>query len=70
VRRVMKLYGIKPYKRKARWKKPKDYGNPATNYPNLIKGSCPIKPRVVYAGGFTYLRWNNRFIYLATFLGI
>lgn len=70
VRRVMKLYGIKPYKRKARWRKPKDYGNPTTNFPNLIKGSCPIKPRVVYAGDFTYLRWNNGFIYLATFLDI
>ena len=70
VRRVMKLNNIKPYKRKARWKKPKDYGNPPVNFPNLVKGSCPIKPRVVYAGDFTYLRWNSRFIYLATFLDI
>ncbi|MEK7498065.1 MAG: hypothetical protein AAB656_04055 [Patescibacteria group bacterium] len=69
-RRVMKLFGIKPYKRKARWKKPKDYGNPPANYPNLIKGSCPIKPKVVYVGDFTYLRWNGKFIYLATFLDI
>jgi len=70
VRRVMGLFNIKPYKRKARWKKPQDCGNPPTNYPNLIKGTCPIKPRVIYAGDFTYLRWNNRFIYLATFLDI
>ena len=27
-------------------------------------------PKIVYAGDFTYLRWNNRFIYLATFLDI
>jgi putative transposase len=66
----MKLFGIKPYKRKTRWRKPKVYGNPAVDYPNLIKGSRPIKPKVVYAGDFTYLRWNNRFIYLATFLDI
>ncbi len=70
VRRVMNLYSIKPYKRKARWRKPNDHGNPATNFPNLIKGSCPIRPGVVYAGDFTYLRWNSRFIYLATFLDI
>ncbi len=69
-RRVMKLFNIKPYKRKARWRKVRDFGNPATNYPNLIKGTCPVKPKVVYSGDFTYLRWNGRFVYLATFLDI
>ena len=66
-RRVMKLYGIKPYKRKARWTKKKDYGKPPSGYPNLIKGSCPLKPNIVVAGDFTRLIWNGRIIYLATF---
>lgn len=66
--RVMKLYGIKPYKRKARWSKKRDWGKPDAGYPNLVKGACPIKPQIVYAGDFTFLRWNRRFIYLATYL--
>jgi putative transposase len=69
-RRVMGLFNIKPYKRKARWTKKKDYGNPPSKYPNFIKGSCPIKPNVVFAGGFTRLIWNERIIYLATFMDI
>ena len=70
VRRVMRLYGIKPYKRKARWTKKRDFGNPDAGYPNLIKGSCPIKPNAVFAGDFTRLSWNGKIIYLATFMDI
>lgn len=69
-RRVMKLFNIKPHKRKARWKKRKDFGNPDSGCLNLIKGTCPIKPNVVYAGDFTHLRWNGRWIYLATYMDI
>lgn len=69
-RRVMKLFNIKPYKRKGRWTKKKDYGNPPSKYPNLIKGSCPIKPNIVFAGDFTRLKWNGKIIYLATFLDL
>lgn len=69
-RRVMGLYGIKPYKRKGRWVKKKDYGNPPSKYLNLIKGSCPIKPNVIFAGDFTRLRWNGKIIYLATFMDL
>jgi transposase InsO family protein len=69
-RRVMRLFGIKPYKRKGRWIKKKDYGNPPSKYQNLIKGSCPIKPNIVFAGDFTRLSWNGRIIYLATFMDL
>lgn len=69
-RRVMRLFGIKSYKRKGRWTKKKDYGNPPSGYPNLIKGSCPIKPNVVFAGDFTRLKWNGKIIYLATFMDL
>ncbi|MEM2111789.1 MAG: IS3 family transposase [Candidatus Bathyarchaeia archaeon] len=70
VRRVMKLYGIKTFKRKARWTKKRDKNKPDSGYPNLIKGSCPIAPKVVYAGDFTRLRWNGKTIYLATFIDL
>lgn len=66
----MGLNRIKPYKRKARWTKKKDYGNPPSKSPNLIKGSCPIKPNIVFAGDFTRLIWTERIIYLATFIDL
>jgi len=65
VKRVMKLYGIKPYKRKARWRKRRDLGKPDAGYPNLVKGTCPIKSKVVYAGDFTFIKWNKRVTLLA-----
>jgi putative transposase len=70
VRRVMKLNGIKPYKRKARWRKRRDERRPEALYQNLIKGICPIKSEVIFVGDFTYLRWKGRFIYLATFMDL
>ncbi len=70
VRRVMKLYGIKPYKRKARWRKRRDERRPEAEYQNLIKGLCPLSSGIVYVGDFTYLRWNKRFVYLATFMDL
>lgn len=69
-RRVMRLFGIKPYKRKARWGKKRDRGKPDSGYPNLIKGSCPVRPGIVYVGDFTRLSWNEKIIYLATFMDL
>jgi transposase InsO family protein len=70
VRRIMRLYDIKPYKRKARWRKRRDERRPEALYQNLIKGICPIKRNVVFCGDFTYLRWKGRFVYLATFMDL
>ena len=70
VRRVMKLYGIKPYKRKARWTKKRDWGKPEAKYYNLIKGSCPIGPGIVLASDFTQIPYREGIIYLATFMDL
>ena len=70
VRRVMRLFGIKPYKRKARWSKKKDWRQPQSGYPNLIKGSCPVKPNIFWVGDFTRLVWNQKIVYLATFMDL
>lgn len=69
-RRVMKLYGIKPYKLMVRWTKKKDYGQPPSGIPNLVKGSSPIRPNVYWAGDFTRLVWNQKIVYLATFMDL
>lgn len=65
---MMRNYGIKPYKRKARWRKRRDEHRAPAPYTNLIKGSCPIRPGVIWVSDFTYLRHNGRFLYLATFM--
>ncbi len=66
----MKLYGIKPYKRKARWRKRRDERRKSATFVNEIKNQCPIKPNHTWAGDFTYLRFKGRFLYLATFLDL
>jgi len=70
VRRVMKLYGLKPYKRKARWRKRRDERRPEAVYQNLIKGSFPIVPNHTWVSDFTYLRFDSKFIYLCTFMDL
>lgn len=62
VRRVMRLYGIKPYKRKARWRKRRDERRPEMAYANLVKGGRPIVPNLVWVADFTYIKYQS-FIY-------
>lgn len=69
-RRVMNLYGIKPYKRKARWRKRRDERRPESVFTNQIKGSFPIVPNLTWVSDFTYLRFNSKFIYLCTFMDL
>jgi len=70
IRRVMNLYGIKPYKRKARWTKRRDLNKLESIFTNQIKGCFPIVPNHTWVSDFTYLRYNSRFIYLATFMDL
>ncbi|MFH1896279.1 MAG: DDE-type integrase/transposase/recombinase [bacterium] len=68
--RVMKKYGIKPYKRRIkRLRKKRDEGK-KPRFKNLIEKFCPIKQGIVWAGDFTYIRYGARFIYLATIIDI
>lgn len=65
--RVMKKFGIKPYRRRPiKPQKKDDLGKPPTKYANLIEDFCPIVPNGVWASDFTYLRFAEKFIYLAT----
>jgi len=66
----MRLYGIKPYKRKARWRKRRDERRPEASFQNLIKGLCPIKPNQIWVSDFTYLKYQDKFLYLATFMDL
>jgi len=64
--RVMKKFGIKPYRRRKTPRKPLDEGKQPTQFPNLIETFCPIKPNVIWVGDFTWIYFNGAFYYLAT----
>lgn len=70
VRRVMGLYGIKPYKRKARWHKRRDERRPEQVYQNEIKGRLPIRPNIIWVSDFTYLKFKESHLYLATLMDL
>lgn len=71
VRRIMKLFNLKPYKRRVkRPPKPDDLNKQPAEYRNEIKGICPIRPNVIWAGDFTYIKFHNQFIYLATIIDV
>jgi putative transposase len=70
IRKMMKQAGIKPYKRQGRWRKRRDEKRAPQPYPNLIKGSCPIKPGIVLVGDFTHLVYQSKVLYLATYLDL
>lgn len=68
--RVMKKYQIKPYRRRRKPRKKDDEGKPDTKHENLIEGFCPIGPDIVWVSDFTYIRFQERFIYLSTIMDI
>lgn len=71
IRRIMKRYQIKPTKRTR--KKPNkvdDVGKEATNIPNYLLQFCPVAPCIVWVSDFTYIRYQEKFIYLATVMDL
>jgi len=73
-RRVMSKYGLKPYKRKARWGKRRDIGNKPAPYPNLIKhiiiSNQLNSPNLVWVSDFTYIKHQFKYLYLATYMDL
>jgi putative transposase len=68
VRRVMKLFGIRPYRRRGRkWRrvKPQD-----EHYPNLLQLVTPTYEGCVWAADFTHLAYKGRDACVATVLDL
>ena len=75
IRRIMKKFNLKPYRRPAnKWLKKKDLGKPPSGYPNLIKPLIEQglinRPNYVWITDFTYIKYQGRFIYLATIIDL
>ncbi|PIS35730.1 MAG: hypothetical protein COT36_00685 [Parcubacteria group bacterium CG08_land_8_20_14_0_20_38_56] len=66
VLRVMKLFGLKPKRRRKKPDKPEDLGQAPMAIPNLVQGIIIDAPNQVWVSDFTYLPYYGRFVYLAT----
>jgi len=68
VERVMKEYDIRPYRRRGKkWVNAKATG---LDYPNLIKDLAPSYRGHIWASDFTYLWFEDRWLYVATIIDI
>src|SRR3989344_5501586 len=67
--RVMKLFGVKPYRRRGRkYRKTKD---PGCVYPNLLQQvEFPSRSGIAWVSDFTHIPFHGRFLYLATIMDL
>lgn len=69
--RVMKKFGIKPYRRRGRRpKRPGDLGKNSLDIANWAKALCPLHRCILWASDFTYFWFHGRFWYLATVIDV
>jgi len=73
--RVMKKYGIKPYRRRSKHPvKKDDIGKEKSAYTNLILSHIDekkiLRPNQIWCTDFTYIRYENRFIYMASVIDL
>lgn len=68
IRRVMKLFGIKPYRRRGRkWRKSK---GKVVAFPNLLLTEFPRYSHHIWASDFTHISFHGKTVYLATVLDL
>jgi putative transposase len=66
--RVMRKYGIRPYRRRGRkWRKK---GTIKVRYPNLLALTIPVRPHHIWAADFTELGYRDRWVYVATVIDL
>lgn len=67
-RRVMRKFGIKPYRRRGRkWKKKQRI---SVIYSNLLATTMPQYPHHIWAADFTEVWWKYRWVYIATVIDL
>lgn len=66
--RVMKIFGIKPYRRRGRsWRKS---SKNQVSFPNLLLTERPVRQSSVWASDFTHIPFRGKTIYLATVIDL
>lgn len=67
--RIMKLFGIQPYRRRGRrWKKPTE--KPDHIVANLLLTTAPLHPNHIWATDFTHIDWKGKRLYIATMMDL
>ena len=67
VLRVMKIFGVKPYRRTT----PKAYIKPKNSvFPNYLMTEVPRGIGDIYASDFTYIKYQGKWLYVATVLDV
>jgi transposase InsO family protein len=67
IERVMKLFGIKAYRRRG-WKPKKKAVK--IEYPNLLMKTMPLWRGHIWAADFTEIKWKDKKLYLATVIDL
>lgn len=68
VSRVMRLFGIKAYRRRGiKWKKTK---NIKVVYPNILMTTYPVYPNHIWTADFTHLNFQGKVVYIATVMDL
>lgn len=68
-RRVMRLFGIRPYRRRCkRWRKPME--KPEFVVPNLLLSIEPQCPHHIWVTDFTHIDWKSKRLFLATMMDL
>jgi len=71
VRRIMKKFNLKPYRRRiSKPIKPEEVNKEPTAYNNLIENIIADEPNLIWVADFTYISWQGTFIYLATIMDL
>jgi transposase InsO family protein len=72
IRRVMRLFGLKPYRRRGKkLRKKKDVGQITAPFENLLKQvPFPDRPGSIWVSDFTHIAFRGRWVYLATIMDL
>lgn len=68
--RVMKNNGLKPRLCRRKWFKKRDIGLPLAQYGNYLKNLAVLDHNIAWAADFTYIKFKDRFLYLATVIDV
>lgn len=72
IRRVMNLFGLRPYRRRPKkYRKKRDEGRIAESYENLLRiNPFPSEKNHIWVSDFTHIRFHCSWMYLATIMDL